>query len=129
MPMPAEPAARRRAREGGRRRDSEGPRAIAQLPWQQPRRAFPAMTLVSDDQLETIHEASLVVLEDIGMDVVLAEARDIYARAGARVEGERVRIGRDIIEAAIGLAPAEFTFHARNPAHSIRIGGDWIAFS
>ena len=51
------------------------------------------------------------------------------ADAGAIVAGERVRIGRDIIEAAIGTAPEEFTFHARNPAATIRIGGDWIAFA
>jgi trimethylamine--corrinoid protein Co-methyltransferase len=129
MSLTAEPTTKRRSREGGRRRDNEGPRGIAQLPWQQPRRAFAPMKLVSDDQLEAMHEASLVLLEEIGMDVVLPEARDIYARAGAVVEGERVRIGRDIVAAAIGLAPAEFTFHARNPAHSIRIGGEWIAFS
>jgi trimethylamine--corrinoid protein Co-methyltransferase len=87
------------------------------------------MELVSADELEAMHLASLDLLEEIGMDVLLPEARDIYARAGALVAGERVRIGRDIVEAAIGLAPAEFTFHARNPAHSIHLGGDWIAFS
>ncbi len=129
MSMTAEPSHRRRSREGGRRRDGEGQRGIQQLPWKQPRRLFPPMRLVSDDELEAMHLASLQVLEEIGMEVVLPEAREIFQKAGALVEGERVRIGRDIIEAAIGLAPAEFTFHARNPEHSIRIGGDWIAFS
>ena len=40
-----------------------------------------------------------------------------------------MRIGRDIIEEALKTPPAEFTFHARNPAHNIRIGGKWIAFA
>jgi trimethylamine--corrinoid protein Co-methyltransferase len=44
------------------------------------------------------------------------------------VDGERVRFGRDIIEAALASAPSEFLFHARNPAHTIRLGGDWMAF-
>ena len=52
-----------------------------------------------------------------------------WPATGAIVTGERVRIGRDIIEAAIGTAPEEFTFHARNPRRSIRIGGNWIAFA
>ncbi len=55
--------------------------------------------------------------------------REILARPGAQVDGERVRIGRDIVEEALKTPPAEFTFHARNPAHNIRIGGNWIAFA
>jgi trimethylamine--corrinoid protein Co-methyltransferase len=108
------------------REPASGP--IRQMPWGQPRRPFPPMEIVSADELEAIHLASLQVLEEIGMEVMLPEARDIFARAGASVEGERVRIGRDIIEAAMASAPAEFQLHARNPEHSVTIGGDWIAF-
>ena len=102
---------------------------MAQLPWKQPRRYFAPLRLLSDDQIETIHGASLDLLEEIGMDILYPEAREIFARAGAIVTGERVRIGRDIVEACIGTAPEEFTFHARNPERSIRIGGNWIAFA
>jgi trimethylamine--corrinoid protein Co-methyltransferase len=49
--------------------------------------------------------------------------------AGALVSEERVRIGHEIVEGVIGLAPSEITFHARNPEHTIRIGGNWIAFA
>ena len=64
------------------------------------------------------------------MDVLYQEAiaRSIRA-AGALVDGDRVRIGRDIIEEALKTRPREFTFHARNPAHNIEIGGNWIAFA
>src|SRR5687767_122985 len=95
---------------------------IEQQPWGQPRRPFPPMEILSADELEAIHFASLEVLEDIGMEVLLPEARDIFARAGASVTGDRVRIGRDVIEAAMASAPAEFTIHARNPEHSITVG-------
>jgi trimethylamine--corrinoid protein Co-methyltransferase len=57
------------------------------------------------------------------------EARDKLAAAGALVNGERVRIGRDIVTEALKTPPSEFTFHARNPERSIRIGGKWIAFA
>jgi trimethylamine--corrinoid protein Co-methyltransferase len=115
------------ARRG--RRPAPATQAINQLPWSQPRLTLEPSRIVSDDQLEAIHLQSLHVLQEIGMDVLLPEARDIYRRAGARVEGERVRIGREIIMEALTTPPAEFTFHARNPAHSIQIGGKWMAFA
>ncbi|MEZ5774657.1 MAG: trimethylamine methyltransferase family protein [Hyphomicrobiaceae bacterium] len=114
---------------GRRRRGTAAAERIRQAPFRQPRLRLDPIRFCSDDEIEAIHLASLKVLEDIGMDVVLnAEALDIYRRAGARIEGERVRIGRDIVEEALRHPPAEFTFHARNPAHSIQVGGDWITF-
>jgi len=101
---------------------------LRQQPWGQPRRPFPAMEILSADEIESIHLASLQVLEEIGMEVLLGEARDILARAGASVTGERVRIGRDIIQAAMASAPSEFRLHARNPERGITVGGNWIAF-
>jgi trimethylamine--corrinoid protein Co-methyltransferase len=86
------------------------------------------MRIISDDEVETIHRASLELLEEIGMDVLNAEAREFYAAAGALIDGERVRIGRDIIDEALTTAPAEFTMHCRNPERNLRMGGNWIAF-
>ena len=111
------------------RRASAAHTPIQQLPWAQPRMTLEPSRIVSDDQIETIHRQSLKVLEDIGMDMLLPEAREILAAAGARVDGERVRIGREIVEHALTTPPAEFIFHARNPAHNLRIGGNWIAFA
>jgi trimethylamine--corrinoid protein Co-methyltransferase len=102
---------------------------IRQLPWQQPSLTLEPSRIVSDDQIEAIHAESLAVLEEIGMDMLLPEARSILGKAGALVDGERVRIGRDIIAEALRTPPAEFTFHARNPAHNLRIGGKSIVFA
>jgi trimethylamine--corrinoid protein Co-methyltransferase len=110
------------------RRPSAATQPINQLPWSQPQMTLEPSRILSDDQLEAIHNQSLLVLEEIGMEVLYPEARDILASAGARVSGERVRIGREIVEEAIKTPPSEFTLHARNPAHNIRIGGKWITF-
>jgi trimethylamine--corrinoid protein Co-methyltransferase len=110
------------------RRPSAANQSINQLPWSQPQLTLEPARILSDDQIETIHRQSLQVLEEIGMDMLHAEAREILARAGARVEGERVRIGRDIVEHVLTSPPAEFAIHARNPAHDVRIGGKWISF-
>jgi trimethylamine--corrinoid protein Co-methyltransferase len=111
------------------RRAPAASQPLKQLPWAQPQLTMEPARILSDDQIETIHRQSLQVLEKIGMDILLPEAREILARAGALVDGERVRIGRDIVEHALTTPPAEFTIHARNPAHDVRIGGRWIAFA
>jgi trimethylamine---corrinoid protein Co-methyltransferase len=110
------------------RRLSAAKQSINQLPWSQPQLTLEPARILSDDQIETIHRQSLQVLEQIGMDILNPEAGEILGRAGARVEGERVRIGRDIVEHALTTPPSEFTIHARNPDHNVRIGGRWITF-
>jgi trimethylamine--corrinoid protein Co-methyltransferase len=96
----------------------------------QPRLPFAPVPAVSADELEAIHEASLTVLEEIGMDFLHDGARQILREAGARVEASslRVRFPRELIEAQIGLAPRSFTLHARNPARALEIGGAALAF-
>ena len=111
------------------RRQGAAHNPIAQLPWSQPRLTLDPSRILSEDQLETIHRQSLRVLQEIGLEVLYPEARDILAMAGASVSGERVRLGADIVEEALQTPPSEFTFHARNPAHDIRIGGKWIVFA
>ena len=118
---------RRRGRDGGRRRDGSA-KSIQQLPRRRLVRPFPSLEMVSADELESIHETSLKVLEEIGMDFMLAEARDILRDAGAEVSGERVRFSRALIEQAMRSAPQSFTFHARNPENDIELGGDAMAF-
>ena len=63
------------------------------------------------------------------MDFLNSEAREICRQAGATVDGLRVRFDRALIEQTIRTCPAEFTLHARNPAHNVRLGGDWVAFA
>ena len=65
------------------------------------------MRAFSDDHISAMHEASLGVLEDLGVKVLLPEARQLYRAAGARVDEatEMVYIGREIVEAALESAP------------------------
>jgi len=52
---------------------------------------------------------------------LLPEARATYAKGGARVEGEMVYIGRDIVEAALASAPKSFACRAGAPHRDILI--------
>ena len=128
-PAPAPTAGRgeRRVRAGR----SGGSAALAQKPFRQPRRRFQPVEIISRDEVEAIHQASLTILEEIGMDFLEPEARRLLKVAGADVrEGsERVRLGRDFIASAIASAPSAFTLHARNPAHTLAFGGDAVIFA
>ncbi|MEL6239848.1 MAG: trimethylamine methyltransferase family protein [Pseudomonadota bacterium] len=76
------------------------------------RNPFPPMTIFSDDEIASMHEASLRTLEELGIKVLLSEARRLYRQGGARVEGEMVFIGREIVEAALTSAPRSITCRA-----------------
>jgi len=119
---------RRGRREGGRRGGAAAKSSIPQLPRHRVVRCFPPMSLVSADEIESIHRASLQVLAEIGMDFTLPEARDILKKAGARIDGERVRFDPAMVEEVIRTAPATFTLHARNPQNDIVVGGDNMTF-
>jgi trimethylamine--corrinoid protein Co-methyltransferase len=84
---------------------------------------------VSDDELEAIHRASLRVLAETGMDFLHPRARELWAGAGAEVDGNRVRPAPELVEQLVSRAPAEFTLHAPDPAKDLRIGGDSVVFS
>ncbi len=120
----------RSARSGRRRGRAamSGSPPIQQSAYRQPRLPFAPVELLSADELESIHETSIRVLEDIGMEFMLPEARNLLKTAGADVRGDRVHFDRSMIEQAISTAPSEFTIHARNPQHTIRMGGPWMAF-
>jgi len=119
----------RRTRDAARERMEENG-VIPQIPFQEVRNPYPPVEIISTDQLEAIHLASLRVLEDIGINFLLEEARDIWREAGADVKpgDPRVRFDRNLIEDLIRHAPSEFTLHARNPARNIMVGGNRIVF-
>lgn len=98
------------ARRRGRR--AEGKEATGRsVNYRNLRNPFPPMAIFSDDQIAAMHEAALKILEDLGMRVLLPEARAIYRAAGARVDedSEMVHIGRDLVAAALASAPRSIT--------------------
>jgi len=80
--------------------------------YRQLRNPFPTMDVFSADEAANMYESALKILEDLGMRVLHAEAREIFAKGGARVDGEMVYIGRDMVDAAIASAPKSITCRA-----------------
>jgi trimethylamine--corrinoid protein Co-methyltransferase len=119
-----------RAGRRGRRGRGERPAHVVQPAWKQPRNPYRPVEIVSADQLEAIHEASLVILEDIGIEFLDEEARAILKRGGARIENGsvNVHIDRGMVDEAVARAPGQFTMHARNPERNLEVGGAWCLF-
>ncbi len=76
--------------------------------YRQLRHPFAPQNYFSEDHIQSIHEHALTLLENKGMKILLPEARDIFATAGARIDDDIVFIGRDIVSAAITSAPKTF---------------------
>ena len=116
-------------RRSARDRRSRTP-PLEQAGWSRLCNRFPPLEILSGDQLEAIHEASLAILERNGIEVMSARACDLFAAAGAEVERETgtVRIPRELVMETIATAPSRFTLTPSNPDRAIEIGGDALVF-
>jgi trimethylamine---corrinoid protein Co-methyltransferase len=81
---------------------------------------------LSEQQIARIHETALRILEETGVRVGLEEAREIFRRHGARIDGEIVRIPPALVEKALGAAPREFLMAGREERHDLLLGGNRV---
>ena len=80
---------------------------------------------LSKADVERIHEASLRVLEETGVEVMPSECREIFRAGGARVDeaANRVYIPREMVFQALENAPSEMRLCGRDPRHDMLLGG------
>ena len=73
--------------------------------------------LLTREQIERVHEASLEILEQVGLKVRFKPARELFAKHGCvpEADGEIVRFPRAVVERYRKMMPPRFTFFARNP--------------
>src|SRR5246127_4018431 len=124
--MSEAPAPSRR-RDRGRPQRSGGP-TLTPLPRLAVRWA--PLEILTAEQVERIVLAAYRVLEEAGLEIRSAAAREVYRRAGALVDEstQMVRLGRDLIEAQLAHAPERFVLHARNPERHLHVGDNVVNF-
>jgi trimethylamine--corrinoid protein Co-methyltransferase len=73
---------------------------------------------LSDEQLDRLQEATLQILEDVGVKFPSEKALAIFADHGAQVDHDTqiVKIPRDLVYKAMATVPRYFHVGARNPA-------------
>jgi len=90
-------------------------------------RNIPLYEILSDDALDVIEANAEIILEEVGVNFVdNPAALERWRKAGASIDGERVRIPKGLARELCKTAPTSFTQHARNPEKSVVIGGDTL---
>lgn len=129
--MPDEPEAPPQALPTAqRRRPRRAIAGIRQLPWRRLVNPFRPVEILSADHVEAIHDASLRILAEIGVEVLGDRALDVLHRAGAHVDrtDRRVRMDPAHVEGLVALAPSTFALHARDPERNLVFGGANLVF-
>jgi trimethylamine--corrinoid protein Co-methyltransferase len=91
-------------------------------------RGLPLTEPMTHEEIRRIDEASMAVLEDVGVVFRDPVALEDWRRAGADVRGERVHLDRGLVRELIATIPAQYTIHARDPSKSLPFGGDRSIF-
>ena len=121
--------ARSRGRTGGRAarvaaRTNPAPVYLPTL-----NRAIGPVNLLDADGIEKIHNAAMTILEETGIAFRDPAALADWKKFGAKVDGERVRIGRDMLMDLISTVPSQWAYHARNAERTIQVGGSNTIFA
>lgn len=123
-----EAATKPRARSGGRnaRRTLRSAPNFTMLPGL--KRNIPVCEVMDPAQVERIDNASMDILENVGVVFRDDIALEDWRRAGAKVIGETVYLDRGLVRELISSIPSDFTYHARNPQNNVRLGGKHSVF-
>lgn len=78
-------------------------------------------SFLDDHEIEHIHEASLEILNDVGLLVRNRKARRRFAEHGARVDEatETVRIPPEIVARHLAMVPPTITLRGRDPKYDV----------
>ena len=93
--------------------------------------AAAGLRMLSDDDLQYIHLATLEVLEKTGVWIEDGEARHVFASGGANVDEATgiVKIPPYLVEDAVRSAPQKFVVCGRDPAKDFALGDGRIGFA
>lgn len=116
-----------------KRRGGRSSVAAARLAEVQPRLStitygISPVEVVNQDQLERIHQASLRILREVGIEFRDEPALRQWKEAGADVVGQRVRLESDLVMSLIAKAPRSFEMTSRDTSRRVRIGLDTMTF-
>ncbi|MBF0528220.1 MAG: trimethylamine methyltransferase family protein [Deltaproteobacteria bacterium] len=83
---------------------------------------LPRLKILSENDLQRVHDASIKILESIGVVFESDEAIEIFKKHGVKVEGKKVFIPKKQAEAAMAQAPEVFKYRARHDQNTIICG-------
>ncbi len=72
------------------------------------------LTVLTAGEVESIHQATLRILDVTGILLTAPEAREILSGEGARIRGERVEMPPDLVERSLARCPRQATIRGRS---------------
>jgi trimethylamine---corrinoid protein Co-methyltransferase len=90
---------------------------------------LPRYEILSEDAMAVLDKGWRRIVTEIGIEFLLDEALEEFRKAGQKVDGQKVILDPDFLLEQVAKAPPEFDLRARNPANTVHIGGNNMAFA
>jgi trimethylamine--corrinoid protein Co-methyltransferase len=90
--------------------------------------ATPRFRLLSDDQIDELHQATLELMRRTGVQVEEPAAIEVFARAGCWIDGRRVRFPAHLVEWAIRASPSRVMLCDRLGRPAVALQGERAYF-
>jgi trimethylamine--corrinoid protein Co-methyltransferase len=105
--------------------------AISQLEWRDVVNPYGPTEVLGDEQVQTIIDGALHILETKGMRFLEPGSRTRLASAGADVDEDSmmVRFDRSMVLEQLKHAPSSFELRARNPDRHLQLGTSYLNFA
>jgi trimethylamine--corrinoid protein Co-methyltransferase len=88
----------------------------------------PLFQVLNEADIEKTHLAILDVLWDVGVEFPHEEAKKIFQKAGATIQGDRVRIPKEMVMEVLSRAPEYVTLYTREGEPAMKVGGYEVHF-
>lgn len=84
----------------------------------------PSMRVLSQAQVRALHNATLQILAEVGVEMQDPQGRELLLDAGATESGDRIRIPERLVDSAIASAPSRILMYDRlgNLAMPLELG-------
>jgi trimethylamine--corrinoid protein Co-methyltransferase len=91
---------------------------------------MPRYEILSEEALDVLDRGWRRLVTEIGIEFLLPEAVELLRQAGQKVETDTlVKLDPEFILEQVAKAPREFDVQARNPEHTVHIGGEHMVFA
>jgi trimethylamine--corrinoid protein Co-methyltransferase len=92
------------------------------------RNAMPRYEILSEDAMNTLDGGWRRLVSEIGVEFGNTRALELFRQAGQKVEDDCVKFDPEFLLEQVAKAPRSFDVQARNPANTVHIGDDSMAF-
>ena len=92
------------------------------------RNTMPRYEVLSEDAMAKLDAGWRRIVTEIGVEFMSERALELFRQAGQKVDENTVFLDPDFVLDQVAKAPREFDVAARNPEHSVHIGGDAMVF-